>query len=416
MLKTFFFMGQNRMNSKCKKNIAVIGGGPAGCMAAITACENNENEIVIFDKNDVLKTLLPTGGGRCNLAFSEFDFKELTKFYPRGEKFLYSVFSKFSTADTIDFFKKIGIKTYTQVDKRIFPVSDSSLDVIKAMQKQLKKLNISLEQDEVTGVEKTENGFYVLTKHNKYKFDIVIIATGGRGSGHKLAKNLGHTICDLRPALSSLKILETHLSGLAGVSMKDVSADIYFQNKKQKTVRGDLLFTHNGISGPFAYKISSYFTYCDFNKENPLTIKLNFVGKTFESFDKEFMEILNCNAQKEIHTIVSQYIPKSLTDNMLQINNVDDKIKCGQLSKKDRQIISKNLTEFTIKAVDITRGEEIVTAGGVKLSEIDAKTMCSKLVDDLYFCGEIIDVDGLTGGFNLQNCWSTGFVVGKSLL
>ncbi len=407
----FFFTERGEMT-----DIAIIGGGPAGVMCALCAAENKSNNIYIFDKNIILKTILPTGGGRCNLAYAEYNFKELTKFYPRGEKFLYSIFSRFSTKDTLNFFEKIGVKTYTQKDNRIFPVSDSSKEVKDALIKETdKNKNIKKIFENVIELKKEKDKFKIKTNKNLYTFDKVVISTGGKGNGQELAKKLGHNIVDLKPALCSLKTKENNYYSLAGVSVKNITATVFFNNKKQKKLSGDLLFTHFGISGPVVYKISSYFAYSNFDEKNPLKISFNLVNKNFEEFDENFSKTLKNNAQKDIVNVLSDFIPKNLAYCILEKENIKKDIKSGQLTKKNRQKISKTLTEFVLNAQKTTAGEEIVTAGGVDLKEIDSKTMESKLIKNLFFCGEVIDIDGLTGGFNLQNCWSCGFVAGNSL-
>lgn len=395
--------------------ICVIGGGPAGTMTAIVASQNPENEIYIFDKGIILSTILPTGGGRCNLAHAEYNFKELAKFYPRGEKFLYSIFSKFSTAETIDFFEKIGIKTYTQEDNRIFPVTDSAKDVKLALSKQLDKKNIKRVFEKVIDLQKNESGFVVKTDKNTYNFDKVVISTGGRGNGQNLAKNLGHKIVELKPALSSLVTKEKDFFDISGISLKNISAQVFFENKKIKTLTGDFLFTHTGISGPLVYKISSYCAYLNYDKNNPLKIIFNLVGMEFKEFDECLLKALKSSAQKDIGNVLSEFVPKNLALAILKKEKINSQTKSGQLSKIHREAISKTITGLIFNAVGITKGEEIVTAGGVNLNEINSKTMESKLIEGLYFCGEVIDVDGLTGGFNLQNCWSTGFIVGQNL-
>lgn len=400
-------------------NTAIIGGGPAGVMCAIFASQNPHNKIFIFDKNIILNTILPTGGGRCNLAYSEFNFKELAKFYPRGEKFLYSVFSKFSTKDTIDFFKSTGIKTYTQDDLRIFPVTDSSKDVKNALLKQIDKKNIKKMFENVLSVKKLPDGFELTTDKAKHVVQKLVIATGGKGGGHNLAKSLGHNITELRPSLSSLITKEKDFAQLSGISLKDIYAQVFFNNQKLKipknALRGDFLFTHNGISGPLIYKISAYCAYLDFNNKKPLKIVLNLINHTAEEFDEIFLTQLKNNAQKDILNVTDKFIPKKLAAMILEQDNISSATKAGQLSKKDREKIIRKLTSFTLNAVQIAHGEEIVTAGGVDLKEIDARTMESKIVPDLYFCGEVLDIDGLTGGFNLQNCWSTGYIAGKTI-
>lgn len=406
--------------NKIVKKIAIIGGGPAGIICALYAAQNPKNEIYIFDKGIILNTLLPTGGGRCNLAHAEYDFRELTKYYPRGEKFLFGVFSKFSTSDTLEFFENIGVKTYTQDDNRIFPTSDSAKEVKIALLKEVdKRKNIKKVFEQVTEIEKTDEGFKLHTNKNLHNFDTVVIATGGRGHGQKLAKNLGHNIVELKPALSSLITQEKDYTELSGLSLKNIEAEVYFENEKlklpQNCLYGDFLFTHTGISGPLVYKISSYCAYVNFNKDKPLRISFNLVNKSFEQFDEEFLTALKTNAQKESANVLAEFLPKNLAFKIFETNKIYTKTKAGQLTKKDREQISKTATGFTFNATSVTKGEEIVTAGGVDLKEIDSKTMESKLVKNLYFCGEVLDIDGLTGGFNLQNCWSTGFIAGTAL-
>lgn len=403
------------MSSKQKTKIGVIGGGPAGVFASIFASENPNNEILIFDKNEILKTLLPTGGGRCNLAYGEFDNKELTKFYPRGEKFLLSVFSKFSTADTLAFFEKIGVTTYMQDDFRFFPKSNSASTVRKKLLKQLEKPNIKIIKNHVIDIKKQTTFFTVKTQEKEYIVEKIIFATGGKGDGHKFAKNLGHNIIPLKPSLCALKIKEDAFFKLSGLTLKHIDADIFYKNKKITEQNGDILFTHYGISGPLPYKISSLCADIDFNKANPLTIKLNLVANNIENFWEIFGEELKNNPQKNIINVLNNFIPNSLAEVILQKREIDKQIKCGQLKKTYRTMIVNDLTNLELNAYGKRTGEEIVTAGGIDLKEINQKTMESKLVKNLFFCGEMIDIDGLTGGFNLQNCWSTGFIAGSSL-
>ena len=405
---------------KKTRRICIAGGGPAGVMAAIFASKNPSNKIYIFDKGIILNTLLPTGGGRCNLAYNEYNFKELAKFYPRGEKFLYSIFSRFSTKETIEFFKNTGINTYIQDDYRIFPVSNSSKDVKQALLRQIDKDNIKKIFEQIENITKTDNGFCVKTNKNSYNFDAIVIACGGRGDGQKLAKNLGHNIIGLRPSLCALALQEKHFAQLSGIGLKNACAQVFFENKKVKIPHsmlcGDILFTHTGLSGPLVYRISSYCAYLDFCEQKPLKIVLNISSsKTFDEFDASFSKDLKKNSQRETVNVLSKYVPKNLAAVICEKEKINKELKAGQLSKSDRQKISKALTEFTVNVIAPVKGEEIVTAGGVDLKEINAKTMESKLLNNLYFCGEVLDIDGLTGGFNLQNCWSTGFIAGYSL-
>ena len=401
------------------KKICIAGGGPAGIMAAVFASKNPQNQIFIFDKGIILNTLLPTGGGRCNLAYDEYNFKELAKFYPRGEKFLYSVFSRFSTKDTLEFFKNIGIKTYVQDDSRIFPVSDSAKDVKQALLKQIDKKNIKKVFEKIETITKNGDIFLVKTDKNTYKFDAVIIACGGRGNGQKLAKGLGHTITELKPSLCAMVTKEKDFTAVSGISLKNVRAEVFFENKKVKIpanmLTGDILFTHKGVSGPLVYRISSYCAYFDFDKQKPLKIIFNLTDTDFKDFDDLFLQSLKSEPQKEAVNVLARFLPKNLANAIFCKENINAFQKAGQFTKNDRQKISKSVTALSLNIISVEKGEEIVTAGGVDLKEINPKTMESKLVENLYFCGEVLDIDGLTGGFNLQNCWSTGFIAGNSL-
>lgn len=354
--------------------VAIIGAGPAGCMCAYFL--QNEFEVHLFDYAEPLRTLLPTGGGRCNLAHAEYDFKELAKNYPRGEKFLYSVFSKFSTCDTVDFFKNIGVDTYIQDDFRIFPTSNSAKDVRDKFLKSLKKVKFTKEK---------------ITQINFNDYNYIIIATGGHSS-FEMLKSAGHNIIPPKPALVGLKTTEKFP---AGVSIKNVHANGFCD---------DILFTHEGISGPLTYKISSI------NARNafPYDIHFNFCGSI------NLQELLNANPHKNIKNLLSEIIPKSFAEHLLQDFNPDE--KCHNINGKIRDAIESRLLDYKITVTGIAKGGEVVTCGGVDLKEVDSRTMESKIIPNLYFCGEVLDIDGFCGGFNLQNCWSTAFVAAQSIL
>ncbi|MDR1167388.1 MAG: aminoacetone oxidase family FAD-binding enzyme [Heliobacteriaceae bacterium] len=361
---------------------AVIGAGPAGCMAAYYL--QNVFGVTLFDPSEPLKTLLATGGGRCNLAYAQYDFKELAKFYPRGEKFLYSVFSKFAAADTLEFFKQLGVETYTQPDNRIFPVSNSAKDVREKFLNALKKCRFVKEK--VLGINVLNEGFEVVTDKKNYSFDKIVIASGGHSS-YDIVRSLGHTVVEPKPALTGLKTKE-NFKALAGVSIQ---------------VNGEnLLFTHGGISGPLAYKISSINARADF----PYRISLDFVGEV------DLQAMLNDNPHKSLKNLLSELVPKSLAVYIL--GGLSDE-KCHKTDGKTRDEILRRLRNFEITVTGASKGGEVVTCGGVALSEVNPKTLESKLVKGICFCGEVLDIDGFCGGFNLQNCWSTGFTAADYL-
>ena len=384
--------------------VAIIGGGPSGIMCAIIAKRKNpDNEIFVFEKNDILSTVLPTGGGRCNLSCASDDIKDFAKNYPRGEKFLYSIFNQFFIHDTIAFFESIGIKTYIQDDNRIFPVSNKSLDVIFALKNEIKRLGIKVINKEISDIKFLDNGFSI---NNKY-FEKLVISTGGKEN--QILHKIGHNIIKQKPALSSLEITEKYFSNISGVSINNVTAIAQYEKHKE-ILFDDLLFTHKGISGPLVYKISSLFANDSYDKNNPIKIHLNFWDKEID-----MQKFLNENSQKEIINLFSMFIPKSLAKILLEKENMNISKKCNQINKIEREKITKLLVDLEINAISPIKGGEIVSSGGVDLKEINPKTLESRIHKNLYFCGEVINVDGFCGGYNLQNCWSTGYVAGISL-
>ena len=374
------------------KQIAIVGAGPAGCICAKFLTDKGFS-VTVFDKDKPLKTLLPTGGGKCNLAHAEYDFKELAKNYPRGEKFLYSIFSRFSTADTLEFFKSIGVEAYTREDNRIFPVSNSSTDV---RNKLLKSIRAEFIQETVLAIEKLNNGYKIKTNKSSYLFDTVVIATGGM-SKNTIPKGFEINISEPAQSLVGL-ITQKNFKELAGVSIKNV---------KYKNLTGDILFTHKGISGPLIYTISSLLA------RNKFPYTLNF-SLTEEIQNPQ--ELLNENPHKEIKNLIGQYLPKSFAVWLLKDLGINPDTPCHKIDGKTRELIFNNINNFEITLTGKIPDSEVVTCGGIDLNEINSKTLEAKKYPDLYFCGEVLDIDGFCGGFNLQNCWSTGYVAAQSII
>ena len=371
------------MERELKSKVIIIGGGPAGCFCAYYLQKNFD--VFVIDKGSPLKTILPTGGGRCNLAHAEYDMRELAKNYPRGEKFLYSVFSKFSTAETIDFFDKIGVNTYVQEDMRIFPTSNSSRDV---REKFLSALNrVHFVKEEVLRINVLpDNKYSVVTNMNAYNTDYVVISAGGHAS-FDFIKRLGHDIVEPKPALVGL-ITRENFSSVSGVSINGV------------------LFTHKGISGPEVYKISSLRAKDKF----PYKLSFDFIGEI------DLQTLLNKNPHKSIRNLISEFIPKSFAQFVLTNLDINPDEKCHAIDGKTRDLILNKLHNYEITVVGTFPDGEVVTCGGVNLKEINPKTMESKLLPKIYFCGEVMDIDGFCGGFNLQNCWSTGYVAAQGVI
>lgn len=373
---------ESTSKNRGKYTAAIIGAGPAGCICAYYLQEYLD--VTLFDKGKFLRTILPTGGGRCNLAHAEYDFRELAANYPRGEKFLYSVFSKFGTSDTVDFFEKIGVKVYTQDDNRIFPVSNSSADVRDKLLKSISKCHFVTEW--INKIQPLKNCWKVETEKSTYAFDYVVIATGGHAD-YNILKELGIKIQPPVQALVGLTTKED-FSSISGVSVNDI------------------LFTHKGVSGPAIYKISSIRARDEF----PYKLSLNLASCP------DFQEDLNSNPHKEIKNLLGQIIPKSLALWILNSLNINPETPCHKIDGKTRDKILNKLTNFEVTVTSKVPDGEVVTCGGVNLNEVNGKTLESKQYSGLYFCGEVLDIDGFCGGFNLQNCWSTGYIVSQSII
>ena len=376
------------MVQESTSKVGIIGGGPAGCFCAYQL--QNDFEVTVFEYKKPLVTLLPTGGGRCNLAYYEFDIKELAKNYPRGEKFLYSVFSKFCTGDTMEFFENIGVPAYVQEDMRIFPKSNSSADVREKFLEALK--NTKFKKERVLRI--NQNPLTVVTDCGSYNFDKIVIAVGGH-NGYDCAKFLGHNIIEPKPALTALKTKE-NFKNLSGVSLKNI---------KLNEFRGDVLFTHEGVSGPLVYKISSLKSRVKF----PYEINFDLADEI------DLQEELNKNPHRDIKNIVAEFVPKSFAEYIIEQCGINSDRKAHTIDGKLRDKILNKLHNFKITVISSAKGGEVVTSGGIDLKEINPKTLESKLVKGVYFCGEVLDIDGFCGGFNLQNCWSTAFVASEGI-
>ena len=385
-----------------KYQIAIVGAGASGCICAYHLLKKGF-EVTLFDKGSPLRTLLPTGGGRCNLAHAEFNFKELAQNYPRGEKFLYSVFSKFATADTLELFEEIGIKTYTQENGRIYPNSNSSKEVREIILKNIQKANFV--KEEVFSIEQIEGGFKIKTtsnssssnftnkRSNDYFFTHIVLANGGH-SGYDLVRNLGIKIIKPKPSLVGLNT-EEDFKELSGTVIKNVSFN---------GIIGDLLFTHFGVSGPLVYTISSIKAFDKMPYELTFDLCLSL---------ENLQDKLNTYPQKEIKNILSEFLPQKLVKYILK--DFSETQKAHKVDGKTRDLILDKIHNFKIKITGTNKGEETVTAGGIDLDEINSKTMEVKSIQNFYCIGEVLNIDGFCGGFNLQNAWSTAYVCANAI-
>ena len=416
--------------------VVVIGGGPAGMMSAIMAKEAG-NEVILIEKMKSLgRKLLITGKGRCNIT-SSLPMEEFIKNTPGNGKFLYSVFNNFSNKDIIKFLNKEGLEVKEERGNRIFPVTDKSQDVLDCFIKKLKKDKVEIHYNE-----KVEEILYdkkedekivtgVRTSKGEIKADKVILATGGKsypltgstGDGYCLAQKLGHTITNLKPSLVPIEIFEKSIcKNLQGLSLRNVSIKIIDNENKKEIYSdfGEMLFTHFGVSGPIILSSSAHLVRYKnidekFKKKN-IKIIVDFKPALSEEklearILRDFKEFKN----KQFKNSLDKLLPQKLIPVIIKLSNINENKKVNEITKEERKQLVVLLKNFTLTLEKLRPIEEaIITSGGINIKEINPKTMESKLVKNLYFAGEIIDVDSYTGGFNLQIAYSTGYVAGLS--
>lgn len=399
----------------CRMQVAIVGAGPAGVMAAL---QLTDKSVVVLDKQPPLLTLLPTGGGRCNLSHAEFDPHLLVKNYPRGEKFLLSVFQRFGVAQTLEYFHTLGLETYVQPDQRIFPKSNRATEVREVLLQELQRHNnVQVTLAEVLGVQWKGDRFRITTSDTIYDTKYLVIATGGnrshpKHSGYQWVRDLGHTITPLRPALCGLRLREKQFATLSGVGLEQVTLTAYPPAQKSQTYVGPLLFTHQGISGPVVLQISSKLAYVDYTLTQPLALSINWSNISPEVVEQTLLE----DRQWHVGRFVRKWLPQSLAKLCLEELHLSSDDVNGNLTKLQRRGLVTWLTNYPLSVVDRASAQgEMVTAGGVDLGEIRQQDMQSRLMPGLAFAGEVLDIDGLTGGFNLQMCWSTGYLAGQGL-
>ncbi len=417
--------------------VVVIGGGPAGMMAAITAAKE-KNEVYILEKNKSLgRKLLITGKGRCNITSSS-DMSEFIKNIPGNGKFLYSAFQAYTNTDIIEFLNKNGLQVKEERGNRIFPVTDSAQSVLDCFEREIKRNNIKVKygvrvkrilkqeiqeekfQFKVSGVE-LEDG-------EKIYADKVILATGGKsypltgsnGDGYKLAKEVGHTITEIKPSIVPLEADRNVCKYLQGLSLRNVKITIKDNEKNKKIYEdfGEMMFTHFGVSGPTILSSSAHLVrYKDIDrllKENKIVLHIDLKpALSEEALDNRILRDFEEFKNKEFKNSLEKLLPQKLIPYVIEKSEIMPEKRVNEISKDERKRIVNLLKNLEIVIYGFRPIEEaIVTAGGVSIKEINPKTMESKIVKDLKFAGEIIDVDAYTGGFNLQIAYSTGYIAG----
>ncbi len=394
----------------------VIGSGPAGLSAAISC---KQKPVLVLEKNTSAgKKLLIAGSGRCNLTHDS-DIKDFFDHYGLNARFLKTALLNYSNRQLIDFFKEKGLDIYIDKNGKVFPESDSSANVLSVLLKCCKENEVEVVYKQNVISVKHKNGqFAVRTPTESYLCKNIIVATGGKsyvntgstGDGYEIARSFGHTIVTPKPALTPVYSNSLNLVQLAGVTLQNLLICLYRKNKKIAEHKGDVVFTHKGLSGPGILDFSRQFEAGDL-------LKLNFTGLHSDDFRHYFIAAVEMDGKSTVQSFLKRFdIPKSLIQTVLGKYKIDPTDNLAEITKAERITITNDFCEFEV-AVTRMGGFDVamVTAGGVHLSEVSSRTMESKLVSGLYFAGEVLDIDGDTGGYNLQAAFSTGHLAGKSI-
>lgn len=408
-------------------HIAIIGGGAAGLMAAAAALEiNPAATISLIERNPGLgKKVIISGGGRCNVTTGILDVRDVLLRYPRGGKFLSSAMRRFPPEWMISWFEAHDVPLKTEEDLRVFPRSDDGTDIVGVFE-QLFRAPDSLVRPllgrHATAVTKTEKGFVVSFRSGEpLAADRVILTTGGQayrhtgstGDGYAFAESLGHTVTPLAPSLSSFFTKETWPEELSGLSIE--SATLSAPDVPRASYTGPFLFTHKGVSGPAVFALSALVAFERFDAAHPLAIAIDlFPEEKTDALAARLVETFRANAKKSIKTVLGFLLPKALAAVLVAETGVDGDTQAAQISKKDVAACVRWMKGMPLTVIGRGAGDEFVTAGGVDTDQVDPRTMESRICPGLYFAGEILNVDGFTGGFNLQASWATGRVAGES--
>ena len=402
------------MNSKY--DIIIIGGGAAGFFTAINSVENNPNlSVAILERGKtVLEKVRISGGGRCNVTHACFVPNDLVKFYPRGERELKGPFNQFCSGDTIEWFEKHGVELKIEEDGRMFPVSDSSETIIDCFMDAVKKLKIDvLTNHSVQELYKTETHWKVTTTQDVFTCENVVMATGSNPKIWELLQNLGHSIEEPVPSLFTFNVKDVRIKELMGIS---TPATVKVKKSKLEA-SGPLLITHWGLSGPGILRLSAWGARELSDKKYHFAIMVNWLNETsFDEAIEALKESKEENAKKSVLKYPQFELPKRLWENLVKAAGILEETKWADLNKNQLNALTEQLTngEYQVNGKS-TFKEEFVTAGGIQLKEVNFKTMESKLLPNLYFAGEILNIDAITGGFNFQNAWTGGFIVAESI-
>lgn len=411
-------------------HVIVVGGGAAGMFAAIAAAKNG-HQVTLYEKNEKLgKKIFITGKGRCNIT-NAADMEELFDAVVTNSKFLYSSFYGYTNQNVIDFFEDAGVPVKIERGNRVFPISDHSSDVIRALEREMKKVGVKVcLNTEVKSVEAEKGKFnkVVLKDATTQTADACIVATGGlsyrstgsTGDGFRFAENVGHKVTQCFPSLVPMETKEPWICELQGLSLRNVEAKILDGKKELYKDFGEMLFTHFGVSGPLIISASSYVgkKFMDKNgQKKELTLEIDLKpALTEEQLDQRVLRDFEENHNRQFKNAITKLFPTKLIPVMLELGGIDPEKKVNSIEKEERKQFVHLIKHFRMTLTGLRDyPEAIITKGGVNVKEIDPGTMESKRVKGLYFAGEVLDLDALTGGFNLQIAWSTGYAAGNAI-
>ena len=405
-------------------DVAVIGGGPAGMMAAGRAAEKGAS-VLLLEKNPSLgKKLLITGGGRCNVANAEFDTKKLLAKYGEAGKYLASPFAQWGTKESVDFFESHGMKTKLEAEKRVFPVSDKAQSVHDVLTAYMKKSNVTVRtKTKVKGLNIKDGRIESVGMAGENIFArSFILATGGKshpetgstGDGFAWLTKIGHAVSTSNAALVPISVHDSWVKRVTGVSVTGVKVTLFEDGKKLKTIVGKILFTHEGLSGPAILNLSADIGEVLQNSDATLELDL-FSTDGYEKVNTELQRIFKENHTKKLKNSLKGFLPSSLVPVILELAHVDAEKACNAVTRDERVRLMKLVKHIPLRVKGLLGLDKaVVTSGGVSLDEVDTKTMRSRLYPNLYLIGDILDVNRPSGGYSLQLCWTTGFVAGEN--
>lgn len=404
------------------KSVVVIGAGPAGMMAAIRASINNK--VILLESNDKIgKKLFITGKGRCNVT-NKKDISEFFDYIPGNPEFLYSSLYTFTNENTIEFFERLKVELKVERGGRVFPVSDKSSDIIRAFEREIRNSNVDLRlNSKVKDVIVCENKIskVILENGEEINGDHFIICTGGvsypltgsTGVGHKIAKKVGHKIIDLKPSLVPIETKETWVKEVQGLSLRNIELSVIVNGKTLFLDRGEMLFSHYGVTGPLVLSGSRYVKQTEKNAILSINLK---PALTEEELDKRVQSDFAKYLNKDIKNALNELLPSRLINVVINESKIDQDKKVNSITKVERKALVNTIQNLKLTVKGLRPIEEaIVTAGGVSTREVNPSTMRSKVIENLSFAGEVIDVDAFTGGYNIQIALSTGYIAGENV-